>query len=81
MVRPLLTAVRASRHDDCFVGGRGIIDVRDVLPLVRVPTLILSHKDSPLIPVGQGRYLADNIPGRAMSSSRALTSGCSPIPG
>ena len=37
------------------------IDVRDVLPLVRVPTLILSHKDSPLIPVGQGRYLADNI--------------------
>ena len=37
------------------------IDVRDVLPLVRMPTLILSHKDSPLIPVGQGRYLADNI--------------------
>jgi class 3 adenylate cyclase len=38
------------------------IDLRAVLPLVRVPTLVLSHDASPLIPVGQGRYLAQHIP-------------------
>lgn len=38
------------------------IDVRAVLPLVRVPTLVLSHDASAFIPVGQGRYLADHIP-------------------
>ncbi|HXY93526.1 MAG TPA: adenylate/guanylate cyclase domain-containing protein [Acidimicrobiia bacterium] len=38
------------------------IDVRAVLPLIRVPTLVLSHDASELVPVGQGRYLADNIP-------------------
>ena len=37
------------------------IDVRAVLPLVRVPTLVLSHDASAFIPVGQGRYLADHI--------------------
>ncbi len=38
------------------------IDVRAVLPLVRMPTLVLSHDASTFIPVGQGRYLADHIP-------------------
>jgi class 3 adenylate cyclase len=38
------------------------MDVRAVLPLVRMPTLILSHDASTLIPLGQGRYLADHIP-------------------
>ena len=38
------------------------IDVRAVLPLVRMPTLVLSHDASAFIPVGQGRYLADHIP-------------------
>lgn len=38
------------------------IDVRAVLPLVRMPTLVLSHDASAFIPVGQGRYLADQIP-------------------
>jgi len=38
------------------------IDVRAVLPLVRVPTMVLSHGDSALIPAGQGHYLADHIP-------------------
>lgn len=37
------------------------IDVRAVLPLLRAPTLILSHQTNPLVPVGQGRYLADHI--------------------
>ena len=38
------------------------IDMRAILPLVRMPTLVLSHTESAFIPQGQGRYLADNIP-------------------
>jgi class 3 adenylate cyclase len=38
-------------------------DVRDVLPAVRVPTLVLHRVDNPYIRVGQGRYLASHIPG------------------
>jgi class 3 adenylate cyclase len=37
------------------------LDVRAVLPTVRVPTLILQHTDNPLAPMG--RYLADHISG------------------
>ncbi len=39
------------------------IDVRRVLPAVRVPTLILHRREDHLIPARQGRYLADHIPG------------------
>jgi pimeloyl-ACP methyl ester carboxylesterase/class 3 adenylate cyclase len=38
------------------------IDVRDLLPSVHVPTLVL-HRDQEIIPVECGRYLAENIPG------------------
>jgi pimeloyl-ACP methyl ester carboxylesterase len=37
-------------------------DVRDVLPSIRVPTLVLHHADSP-IPASQGRLMAELIPG------------------
>jgi pimeloyl-ACP methyl ester carboxylesterase len=39
------------------------VDVRGVLPLVQVPTLVLHSKDNVLIPVAMGRYLADHIAG------------------
>ena len=39
------------------------IDTRAILPLLRMPTLVLSHTESAFIPLGQGRYLADTIPG------------------
>ncbi len=39
------------------------IDVRPVLPAIRVPTLVLHRVDDPLIPVDQGRYFAAQIPG------------------
>jgi len=39
------------------------IDVRAVLPAIRVPTLVLHHEDDPLIPVDRGRELAQGIPG------------------
>jgi len=39
------------------------IDVRDLLPRVRVPTLILHRADIEALSVEHGRYLAENIPG------------------
>jgi DNA-binding SARP family transcriptional activator/pimeloyl-ACP methyl ester carboxylesterase len=38
-------------------------DVRDLLPDVRVPTLVAHAERDLLVPLGQGRYLADHIPG------------------
>src|SRR5438132_889883 len=39
------------------------IDVRDVLPTIRVPTLVLHHAEDPWVPVEAGRFLAQQIPG------------------
>ena len=39
------------------------IDVRDVLPAVRVPTLILQHGENPQVPRDAARFVADQIPG------------------
>lgn len=39
------------------------IDVRHLLPAIRVPTLIVHHRDHPAWPVGGARYLAEHIPG------------------
>jgi class 3 adenylate cyclase/pimeloyl-ACP methyl ester carboxylesterase len=39
------------------------IDIRPVLPTIRVPTLVIHRRDDPLCPVEGGRYLANTIPG------------------
>jgi class 3 adenylate cyclase len=39
------------------------LDVRDVLPTIGVPTLVVHRQDNPIITVHQGRYLADHIEG------------------
>ena len=39
------------------------LDVRAVLPAIRVPTLVLHHTDNPMIPPAKGRYIAEHIPG------------------
>lgn len=39
------------------------LDVRHVLPSIRVPTLILHRRDNGLVDAAHGRYLADRIPG------------------
>ena len=39
-----------------------LIDVRSILPSVRVPTLILHRQNDALVPVEQGRQLAERIP-------------------
>jgi class 3 adenylate cyclase len=38
-------------------------DIRHVLPAVHVPTLILHRTDDPMYSIGEGRYLAEHIPG------------------
>lgn len=39
------------------------IDIRSVLPVIRVPTLVLQAIGDPLAQVDHGRYLAEHIPG------------------
>jgi class 3 adenylate cyclase len=39
------------------------MDVRTVLPTVRVPTLVLHHADDQVVLPAAGRYIADHIPG------------------
>ena len=39
------------------------MDVRTVLPTVRVPTLVLHHADDQVVLPAGGRYIADHIPG------------------
>jgi class 3 adenylate cyclase/pimeloyl-ACP methyl ester carboxylesterase len=38
------------------------VDVRRVLPAVRVPTLILHPAEDPAFPIGSARYMAERIP-------------------
>ncbi len=39
------------------------LDLRSVLPAIRVPTLVLHREDDQRVPLDHGRYLADHIPG------------------
>ena len=39
------------------------MDVRALLPAVRVPTLVVQHADDPVIPPAMGKYVADHISG------------------
>ncbi|TMK16186.1 MAG: hypothetical protein E6G68_10150, partial [Actinobacteria bacterium] len=41
----------------------GELDVRGILPSIRVPTLVMHRRGDRWIPVAHGRYLADNIAG------------------
>jgi class 3 adenylate cyclase len=40
----------------------GEMDVRAVLPTVRVPTLVVQHADDPIVIPAKGKYIADHIP-------------------
>jgi class 3 adenylate cyclase len=39
------------------------LDVREALPLVSAPTLVMHSRGDPAIPVALGRYIAERIPG------------------
>jgi class 3 adenylate cyclase/pimeloyl-ACP methyl ester carboxylesterase len=38
------------------------LDMREVMPVIAVPTLVL-HRDGDVLPIGGGRYVAEHIPG------------------
>jgi pimeloyl-ACP methyl ester carboxylesterase/class 3 adenylate cyclase len=38
------------------------VDVRDVLPMVKAPTLILHKRDDGVVPIAEGRYIAECVP-------------------
>jgi pimeloyl-ACP methyl ester carboxylesterase len=38
------------------------VDVRAVLPTVRVPTLVVQHSDDVIVPPAKGKYIAEDIP-------------------
>ncbi len=39
------------------------IDVRDILPTIHVPVLVLHRRHDQAIPIEDGRYIADHVPG------------------
>src|SRR5262245_9628173 len=43
------------------------MDVRDVLPAVRVPTLVIHRTDDRAISIENGRYIAQHIPGAVLA--------------
>ena len=53
------TPENASKFDDVFAD----VDVAELLPKVRVPTLILHARHDSVVPLEQGRLLAAQIPG------------------
>lgn len=54
------------------------IDVRQALPLIQAPTLVLHAAENPLLPVAHGRYLARNIPGARFIELPGSDTGISP---
>ena len=42
------------------------IDLRDLLPTIAVPTLVLHRTEDPVEPIESGRYLAEHIPGATL---------------
>jgi pimeloyl-ACP methyl ester carboxylesterase len=43
--------------------ARAVVDIAPLLPQVRTPTLVLHARDDEVIPVGEGRFVASEIPG------------------
>jgi class 3 adenylate cyclase len=59
------------------------LDLREVLPSIRVPTLVLQRQDDLEMSVEHGRYLADHIPGaelREMPGSVHMWSSSEDLP-
>jgi hypothetical protein len=61
-----------ARHDRLAASPRTValvlplvseVDVRAVLPTIRVPTLVVQHAEDASIPPAKGRYIAGHIPG------------------
>jgi pimeloyl-ACP methyl ester carboxylesterase len=59
MQRKSLSAENAARHYETVCG----FDIRDLLPHVSVPTLILHIRDDLMVPIDESRRMAAGIPG------------------
>ncbi len=53
-------------------------DVRQALPFIQVPTLVLNARESAILPVEQGRYLAEHIDNATFVELEGGDSGFSP---
>jgi class 3 adenylate cyclase/pimeloyl-ACP methyl ester carboxylesterase len=59
----LMRSTASPRAAQAFARAMLEIDARPFLPMIHAPTLVLHRNDVPLVPIEQGRYLADHIPG------------------
>jgi class 3 adenylate cyclase/pimeloyl-ACP methyl ester carboxylesterase len=59
MQRRCLSAENAARHYETVCD----FDIRDLLPRVSVPTLVLHIRDDLMVPIDEGRRMAASIPG------------------
>ena len=51
------------------------VDVRDILPTIRVPTLVIHRVDDRSVPIENGRYIAEHIPGARLIELPGSTHG------
>lgn len=51
-----------------LMAAHGEIDVRDLLPQVRTPTLVLHAERDQITPMSEGKYLASEIPGATFTA-------------
>jgi class 3 adenylate cyclase len=69
---PCLQTVRTAGPPGAELGAKAVeaawsdVDVRRVLPTIRVPTLVIHALQDQVVPVEHGRYLAANIPGATL---------------
>jgi pimeloyl-ACP methyl ester carboxylesterase len=61
-----------------LISGVAAIDVRDLLPKVQAPTLVLHREGDRLVPIANGRFVADAIPGAQFVARPETTTCCTP---
>ncbi len=59
----LFALTSSPRQPEAEVRAMSKVDLRALLPLIRVPTLVLHRTQSPTEPIESGRFLAERIPG------------------
>jgi pimeloyl-ACP methyl ester carboxylesterase len=56
-------AIASPRVVQAFLRANLEMDARPILPLIQAPTLVLHRRDYQFIPLANGRYLAEHLPG------------------
>jgi class 3 adenylate cyclase/alpha-beta hydrolase superfamily lysophospholipase len=55
------------------------VDVRDMLPLIQAPTLVIHNKGNPFVPVEHGEYLAEHIAGAKLVTIEGVGAAGTPV--